>query len=156
MKSDGSRGFTLLEVIIVVVIVGVLAAIVIAEFVDAAQDVERTAFIESGHTFVTAAARYHLDTGSYPSAPPGVVPAGLENYVRAEQFLGPTPIGGVWDTSVNAFGVTASMGVFYAGPHPNRNDAYMQEIDALIDDGDLSTGMFRKMSNQQYFFVVEE
>ncbi len=30
----------------------------------------------------------------------------------------------------------------------------MLEIDATIDDGDLTTGSFRKVSNTRYFFTV--
>ena len=32
----------------------------------------------------------------------------------------------------------------------------MQEIDAIIDDGDLATGVFRKLAGRRYYFVLAE
>ena len=43
MKSKPGRGFTLIEILIVVVILGVLSSIVIPQFTNATQDAERSA-----------------------------------------------------------------------------------------------------------------
>lgn len=149
-------GFTLIEVLAVVVILGVLSGVVIAQFVDVAEDAEKAAFITSGKTFIKAAQRYQADYGAFPNGAPGQLPPGFGDYVTSHQWEAVTPVGGLWDSAVNAFGVEASLGVFFGAgaPSPHRDDAYMQEIDALIDDGDLATGGFRKMSNTRYFFIV--
>ena len=34
-------------------------------------------------------------------------------------------------------------------------DAQMQEIDAMIDDGDLSTGIFQKVSGR-FMYILEQ
>lgn len=150
------RGFTLIEVLSVIVILGILASVVIAQFVDVSKDAEKTAFISSAKLFVNAAHRYRLDYGEFPNGAPGRLPDGFGDYVTAHQFESVTPVGGLWDTATNAFGLEASVGVFFGAgaPQPHRDDVYMQEIDALIDDGDLSTGSFQKMSDTRYFFVV--
>jgi prepilin-type N-terminal cleavage/methylation domain-containing protein len=156
LQTRRTLGFTLIEILIVVVILGIIAGIVITQFTDIGEDAEQTAFITSGKTFVRAAQRYYLDNKSYPNDAPGTLPAGFEKYITGHQFEAVTPVGGLWDTSENAFGVKASLGVFFGAgaPTPHQDDAFMQEIDAIIDDGDLSTGGFRKMSNTRYFWVV--
>ena len=139
-----------------VVILGILAAIVIVQFVGVADDAERTAFISSAKTFVDAAERYRMDYGTYPNAAPGRLPPGFGDYITYQHWERVTPIGGLWDTAVDAFGVEAAIGVFYGAgaPSPHRDDVYMQQIDALVDDGDLSTGSFQKMSSTRYFFIL--
>ena len=154
IQRPRSTGFTLIEILIVVVIIGVLAAMVIVQVADFRSDAEKTAFIASAKGFVNAAQRYHLDTGIYPNAAPGRLPPGFEYYITPEQWVGATPIGGEWDTAVDAFGVASSLGVFYGPPTPEKDDAFMQDIDATIDDGDLTTGTFRKVSATRFFFTV--
>jgi prepilin-type N-terminal cleavage/methylation domain-containing protein len=150
------RGFTLIEILIVVVILGVLASVVIAQFTGVSDDAERTAFITSGRTFVEAAQRYQLDYGAYPNGAPGNLPPGFGDYVTAHQFEGVTPVGGLWDTAENAFGFTAALGVFFGAgaPSPHRDDDYMRQIDEAVDDGDLTTGSFQKVANTRYFWIV--
>ena len=149
-------GFTLIEILIVVVILGTLASIVIAQFAGVTVDATRTAFANNGRIFTEAAKRYELDYGIYPDAAPGVLPPGFGDYITAHQWEGSTPVGGVWDSGVNAFGVAASLGVFFSPSDPNNDDAYMLEFDEMFDDGDLDTGMFRKMSATRYYFIIAE
>lgn len=156
IQAKARRGFTLIEVLIVVVILGVLAVVVIAQFVGVTEVTEKTAFIASGRRFVEAAKRYQLDYGTYPDAAPGTLPPGFGDYILSQGWERETPVGGTWDSHVNGYGVAAALGVFYgAGNNDSRNDdAYMQEIDTMIDDGDLLTGSFRKMGGQRYYFVI--
>lgn len=156
VPAGHAQGFTLIEVLIVVIILGTLASIVIAQFVGVTVDAERTAFVNSGRIFAEAARRYELDYGVYPNAAPGELPPGFGDYITAHQWEGATPLGGVWDSAVDAFGVAASLGVFFTSSDPNNDDAYMLDFDEKFDDGDLSTGMFRKMSATRYYFVVAE
>ncbi len=147
----------MIEVLIVVIILGVLAGIVMGQFIGVTVDAERTAFVQSGRLFVDAFQRYHLDYGTYPNAAPGTLPPGLGYYIMSQRWESTTPVGGRWACHVNAFGVESTLGVFYGGgdiADPRNDDAYMQEIDLIVDDGDLQTGSFRKMGNNRYYFVV--
>ncbi len=57
------------------------------------------------------------------------------------------------NTHRNAF----TLGVhFKNGTGDRKDDAYMREIDAIIDDGDLASGSFRKLAPRRYYFVVAE
>ncbi len=157
-NSNAKRnGFTLMEVLIVVVILGVLAATVIAQFVGASADAQRTAFIANGRIFREQAKHFQLDNGVYPEdASSGVMPEGFGYYVQQNMWEGGTPIGGVWDAELNSFGLTSSIGVHFNGSGRTRDDAYMQQIDAVMDDGDLATGSFRKIAGDRYYMVVVE
>ena len=152
--------FTLIEILIVVVILGVLAAIVIPQFVDVGKDVEQMAFVADVRIFVDAAQRYMLDTGQYlEDSASGTTPMGWEPYIDEAKWVSLTPIGGVWDFELNSYGVVSGFGVDFAnGGGPDRDDAYMQEIDAVLDDGDLNTGAFQKLVGvaQRYYYIIED
>ncbi len=149
-----TRAFTLIEILIVVVILGILAAIVIVQFVGAREDAEKAAFISSGQIFAQAATRFHLDNGVYPNdTSPGQLPVGFGEYINYNKWLAPTPIGGQWDAELNEDGITSAVGVVFDGSN-NKPDAFMLAIDAEIDDGDPETGFFRQFDDDGYFFVV--
>ncbi len=150
-------GFTLMEVLIVVLILGVLAAMIIAQFAGATDDAQRTAFIANGRIFREQAKHFQLDNGEYPEdASSGSLPDGFGYYVQEDKWVGGTPIGGVWDAELNSFGLTSSIGVHFYGAGQTRDDAYMRQIDAAMDDGDLATGSFRKIAGDRYYLVVVE
>jgi prepilin-type N-terminal cleavage/methylation domain-containing protein len=148
-------GFTLIEMLIVMVIMGVLVSIVIAQFRDSTEDAARTAFVASGRSFIEAAQRFQLDHGEFPeSAASGILPDGFGDYIQANYWEGGTPIGGVWDAERDSFGITSGVGVHFNGVGDTRDDAYMEEVDRSVDDGDLTTGGFRKLADDRYYFIV--
>ena len=154
LRTHARRGFTLIEILIVVVILGILSAIVIVQFMDAREDSERVAFITAGQIFADAAARFHLENGSYPNdTTPGELPVGFPKYINYNAWLADTPIGGQWDAELNEDGIISAVGVVFDGSN-NKSNAYMQEIDVAIDDGDLATGYFRRFTADRYFFIV--
>jgi prepilin-type N-terminal cleavage/methylation domain-containing protein len=114
----GNRyGFTLIELMFVIVILGVLASIVLGQFRDMTGDAGKSAFMTSGRIFTQAAMRFHLDNGEYPeNAGSGVLPAGFGSYVQANRWEGGTPIGGVWDSENNSFGIVSAVGVHFDAP----------------------------------------
>lgn len=148
-------GFTLVEILIVVVILGILAAIVIPSFANATSDTQKTAFVQDLRTFEKAIMLYHGEKGEYPpDGGSGTVPAGLEPYVRVADWQSGTPIGGVWDNETDDI-LGVGIGVHFNGTGQTRDAAYMQQIDAMIDDGNLSTGAFRQYGDR-YYRVIRE
>jgi prepilin-type N-terminal cleavage/methylation domain-containing protein len=154
-RRHSPSAFTLIEVLVVVVVLGILAGMVIGQFVNVTVEAHQTTFINNGRAFADAIRRFQFENGYYPVAAPNTIPPGLEEYLDNQSFLGGTPIGGVWNVSADAWGVQAAIGVFFPPPVGQVED-YMLEIDAKIDDGDLSTGIFRKGAQSHYFFVVRE
>ena len=63
-----SKGFTLIEILIVVIILGILAAIVIPQFTNASDDARRSAVATQLQTIRSAVELYKLQHGdSYPT-----------------------------------------------------------------------------------------
>ncbi len=150
------RAFTLIEIMIVIVILGILAAIVVPGMLDVSGEVRETAFITSGRIFAAAAKRYQLDRGEFPNAAAGVLPDGFGEYIQSMKWESGTPVGGQWQARAPVGGVKAAIGVRYLGADPDNDPAAMQAIDAIVDDGDLTTGSFQRFGAQRYFFVVAE
>jgi len=117
ISLENRYGFTLIELMFVIVILGVLASIVLGQFRDMTGDAGRSAFMTSGRIFTEAAMRFQLDTGDYPEdAASGVLPLGFGDYVQANRFEGGTPLGGVWDSEYDSFGIISAIGVHFGHP----------------------------------------
>ncbi len=150
------KGFTLIEILIVVVILGILASVVIVSVSGVREDSEKAAFVASGRIFAEAAARFHLDHGAYPNdTTPGELPDGYAEYINYTKWLAPTPVGGQWDAELNEDGIISAVGVVFTAAN-RKSSAYMQEIDVAIDDGVLATGYFQRFNANRYFFIVAQ
>jgi general secretion pathway protein G len=67
-----TRGFTLLELMVVVVIIGVLAALIAPAVLDRADDAKVTAARTDVTNLMNALKLYRLDNGRYPSSDQGL------------------------------------------------------------------------------------
>jgi len=157
MRHTQRTAFTLVEILIVVVILGILAAIVVPFFGSATDDARRGAFIEDLRVFSEAAEYFHARTGSPVSdGSSGQMPAEWDGYIDEAAFESGTPIGGVWDTEYNDNGVTSAVGVHFDGTGETRDDAWMVQVDAILDDGNLASGTFRRLAAGRYYRVLVE
>ena len=146
-----NRGFTLVEIMIVVAIIGLVAAIAVPAFARARKNAQVNRFIQDLRTAVDAFTMYNLENISYPpDRMPGVIPPGMEEYLRRMRWSEPTSIGGYWDWDYEQFGYRAGVSVYL----PNRTAAEMREIAEKIDDGSLTTGNFRARA-QGYIYIIE-
>ena len=66
------RGFTLIEIMVVVVILGILAAMVVPKVLDRPDQARATAARQDIAGLMQALKLYRLDNGSYPSAAQGL------------------------------------------------------------------------------------
>jgi len=67
MKSiKRENGFTLIEVLAVIIIIGVLGAIVIPKLASSTENARRKADVATAHQVKSALDRYQLETGTYP------------------------------------------------------------------------------------------
>ena len=77
---------------------------------------------------------------------------GIEDYMPLQTWVNPTPFGGYynWD-GPNYYP--------YAGIAPYETPAStetLEKLDAVLDDGDLSSGLFRLTDNDRYTYIIDE
>ena len=70
--KSSQRGFTLIEIMVVVVIIGVLGAIVVPQFMSRPDQAKVTATRTDIQAISTALEMYRLDTFNYPSTQQGI------------------------------------------------------------------------------------
>lgn len=143
-----------MEILIVVVILGILAAIVIPSFANATGDTRKAAFTQDLRAFESGILRYEIDNGEFPlDGGSGTVPSGLEDYVNVGKWQRGSPIGGVWDNETDDV-LTVGMGVHFNGTGETQDSVYMAGIDEMLDDGDLTTGSFRAYGDRYYRVIL--
>ncbi|MHC4995368.1 MAG: prepilin-type N-terminal cleavage/methylation domain-containing protein [Planctomycetota bacterium] len=150
-------GFTLVEVLVVVVILGILAAMVVPMFRSLRGEASMVAFKGDVKVFADAATIYYHTTGEYlEDSGSGTLPAGFADYIDENKWLQPTPIGGVWDMELDSFGIKSGFGVHFMNGDA-KDDAFMGQIDNPgFDNGDLATGAFRKIDSDRYYYILAE
>src|SRR6478752_1551395 len=71
-RRSAHAGFTLIELMVVLVIIGVLAALIVPNVLDRADDARATAARTDVNNLVQALKLYRLDNQRYPSAEQGL------------------------------------------------------------------------------------
>lgn len=114
----------------------------------------RTRFAEDLTRYSAAFQAYVREHESAPpDAPAGQLPAGMEAYLAPEDWSAPTSGGGIfrWEKTASRPGATADQAsgrilltAFPPGPVFDFSTADLEAIDRQIDDGDLTTGRFRR------------
>ena len=84
--ASNEHGFSLIELLIVVVVVGVLASIAVPQLVDAYDRSRQRASMADLRSIAVANATYHTDAGSYASTFEDLQPA----------FMNPVPPSDAW------------------------------------------------------------
>jgi len=156
--TSASRGFTLLELLIVVAIIGIIAAIAVG-FLRAQTDKAKvTAVAADLRTFETGFLSYATDTGDFPPdshldgayhLPPGT---GVEDYLPVQRWATPTPLGGSYNWEGPDNYSYAGVSVFL----PTAPASIFALLDKTIDDGDLSQGKFRLTPNGRFTYIIDE
>jgi type IV pilus assembly protein PilA len=150
-----NSGFTLVEIMIVVAIIALLAVIAMPSFLRARQRSQNAKLVNALRVATDAIELYATENvGRYPADRfPGDVPPELATYLDATlDWTARTPVGGQWDWDFNVFSIKAAVSVHM----PNADVGQMTEIDSQFDDGDLTTGRFRRTASNRYSCIVEE
>jgi type IV pilus assembly protein PilA len=134
--------FTLVEIMIVVVIIGLLAAMAIPAFQRSRLNSQAARIANDFRQFEAAFQRYNLENGGWPAAAgAGVVPTGMSQYLPAA-YTAVSPIGGNYSWSGTS-GIVRLTGGY-------TDDNVMRRVDAILDDGNLATGDFGAIGSGGY------
>ena len=146
-----AQGFTLIEIMIVVVIIGFLASMAIPAFQKVRRNTQNNTFANDLRLVRSAVETCIMSRVQFPpDGFPGSFPAELEAYLPTNISTKQTPVGGMWDWDYEQFGVKAGISVY----QPIADADQMQEIDRLVDDGNLGSGNFRARPSG-YIYVIE-
>ncbi|MDB6166346.1 MAG: pulG 1 [Lacunisphaera sp.] len=139
---------------VVVVIIGLLASLAVPAFQRVIHASENSRTVNDFRIFAQAFETYATENGNWPpTAGAGVIPTGMSSNFRNVTWVSTPVIGGRW-TWDNA---TASGGI--AGisiQNWTATDAQLAEIDAKLDDGDLTMGRLRKTTATKFTLILEE
>jgi prepilin-type N-terminal cleavage/methylation domain-containing protein len=139
-----SRGFTLVEIMIAVVIIGLLAAMSIPAFQKVRNKALTNAFVNDLRTIEKAIDIYETEVGTaLQDYVEGIQPVDLLPYLTKPDFTVNTPLGGAWDWDNHT--------TYYRISVIPMDVATVQLIDIEIDDGDTSTGLIRFDGGFRYY-----
>lgn len=144
--------FSLVEVMIVVVIIGILAAIAIPAFQKVRKNSMASRIANDFRVFQTAFETHATESGSWaPDGSGNNLPATVRPYLENSAWFREPPLGGYWDWEVNRLGYRAGIALAWGEDMPD----VMLRVDEILDDGDFSSGRFVR-ANDRYLFVLEE
>ena len=160
-RRNPLRAFTLIEIMVVVVIIGLLAAAALPTYRHITMRSKTTALVNDLRGYSTSFITYNLQNGKWPlDTGPQVIPPEMVGMLPVA-FTTKTPIGGVYewdyDTSANGFYTKAAITISGTSEFPMTDDVdLLQMIDQEMDDGDLTTGNIRLGSANTLVFIIEQ
>lgn len=150
IRFRSRRGFTLVEVMVVVAVISLLAALALPTFRRVQRSAVSKRYLNDARQIRDGAERYAMEKGDFPPNGIGALHPNLRGYVPDSLFNSPTtPLGGVWDWDYQQDGFRASISAYLH----SVSDEQLRDIDRTIDDGDLNTGMFRKISSKAVWII---
>jgi type II secretory pathway pseudopilin PulG len=162
------RGIGLVELMVVVAIISMIMAAALPSYQRVQRKARAAAIANDFRVFSAVFQTYAHEKGTWPAeVPAGVLPVEFTaNEINIQQWTRPTPpIGGKFDWESNQVhpGGTSPGGRWRAAlaisdtpDSPLLMDLELyQEIDAALDDGDLSTGSFRLGENNCPLLILE-
>ena len=154
-KDDKAcQGFTLIELMIVIAIIGIITAIAIPNFISYRRKARIAGAAADIKNFEKGFIAYALDEGEFPDDSHIVLPdlPTMADYINPDVWGKTTALGGTYNWEGLDSYPYAGISIFEANA-PQRD---LELLDAMLDDGDLTQGKFRKTPNDRYTYIIEE
>lgn len=146
------RGFTLVEIMVVVVIIGIVLSMVIPSFKKIRMASENSRLRNDIRTIAESFSTYTLEYGLFPNdTGPGVIPPEMVDHIPTA-FTSRTPIGGQYDWEYDALGITAGVSVTAFTVPIDQ----IEKFDEDYDNGDTGSGVFQLIGGDRYTFIIAE
>jgi len=157
-----TAGLGLVELMVVVTIISMLMAVAMPSYQRVQRKARAAALINDFRVFTAVLQARTHEAGSWPDeTAAGVVPALInKDDIQLNSWIRPPAIGGQFDWESNQMhgGVRyrAALALVDTTDAPLVEDLVLyQEIDAALDDGNLTTGSFRLGENNCLLFILE-
>jgi prepilin-type N-terminal cleavage/methylation domain-containing protein len=150
-KKSDRRGFTLIEIMIVVAVIALLAAIAIPSFLKARRRSRATKVASSLRVFGDGFIQYNLERGAYPDDTDLTLPDGMEDYIK-QQDWDAGALGGNYNWDGPSYYPYAGIALV----NITADQVMLEELDTVMDDGDMATGKLRITPNGRYTYIFEE
>jgi prepilin-type N-terminal cleavage/methylation domain-containing protein len=147
------RGFTLIELMIVVVIIGVITSIALPNFARMIHNAKVGRTASEMRSISEAFVAYYASTGQYPPDSHDTLPPGMDEYLNPLLWSTKTPIGGHYNWEGPDSYPYAGLSIF---PPEAVSQGDREMLDAMLDDGDLAQGRFRIGTNGRPTLIIEE
>lgn len=153
MKRSHTSGFTLVEIMVVVVIVGLLTALAIPALARARESSQNARLASDLRMYGGLVETFSLQTGVYPEdSSSGAIPSGMGGLIKSGLWNKGPSIGGVWDVEKDSYGIVSAIGVHQFTVASTQ----LVKFDQKCDDGNVTTGKFRLLTSDRYYYVVAE
>jgi prepilin-type N-terminal cleavage/methylation domain-containing protein len=164
-RAHRSRAFTLVEIMVVVVIIGLLAAMSLPAYRRITMRSRTATLVSDLRSYSTAFITYSLQNGKWPlSGSPQEIPTEMVGALSLG-FSGKSPIGGVYKWNYDSAGLGAADGkdakaaiiIETSGGEIQTDDAELLEmIDREMDDGNLATGSIQLGDTHSLVYIIEK
>jgi type IV pilus assembly protein PilA len=154
---SGSAGFTLVELMIVIAIIGLLSAIAVPNYISYRKKARVAQVASNLKNFETAFIAYAVDYENFPNdchtdtGPYGLPNAEMEAYISVNEWAAPTALGGRYNWEGPDYYSYAGISV----DGPTVDEKYLRLLDAMLDDGNLGSGRFRQIGSR-YTYIIDE
>jgi len=152
-------GFTLVELMIVVAVIAVIVGIAVPAWMRARESAQKAGLINEIRNNSEAFQTYATDhLNNLPPTADGfqIVPTGMASYLPQKNTWTTSPDGGGywwWFNNTSRFPSLAQFNGFIALSKTGLSAQQIQDIDSLLDDGNLDTGSFKGTSDFLFYGI---
>lgn len=160
-RRRAALGFTLLEVMVVVTVVGTLGSVVLPLAKRAANSARASAVANDLRLLASTMSAIAQQAGRFPKdTGRRKMPPAAAGHAKGDVWTNPTPIGGYynWESGRNIRGTKIKAGIAINSQKRQkvtRDRTLLLAVDRLIDDGNLNGGNFRLGTSNEPVFIIE-